>query len=64
MAPEETTVIGDTMETDIIGGLYMGFKAILVLSGIADKKEVNRYGYKPSLVVKSAGQIKFPLEWW
>ncbi|MBL4677588.1 MAG: HAD hydrolase-like protein [Mucilaginibacter sp.] len=31
LKPEETTVIGDTMETAIIGGLYMGFKSILVL---------------------------------
>jgi NagD protein len=61
---EETTVIGDTMETDIIGGLYMGFKTILVLSGIADKKQLERYAYKPSLVVENARQIKFPLDWW
>ncbi|MEO3407528.1 HAD-IIA family hydrolase [Mucilaginibacter sp. CAU 1740] len=64
LKPEETTVIGDTMETDIIGGLYMGFKTILVLSGIADKEQVNRYAYKPSLVVDSVDQIKFPLTWW
>jgi NagD protein len=35
LKPEEITVIGDTMETDIIGGIYMGFKTVLVLSGIA-----------------------------
>lgn len=64
LKPEQTTVIGDTMETDIIGGLYMGFKTILVLSGIADKEQVNRYAYKPSLVVDSVDQIKFPLTWW
>lgn len=64
LKPEQTTVIGDTMETDIIGGLYMGFKTILVLSGIADKEQVNRYAYKPSLVVDLVDQIDFPLAWW
>ncbi|MBL4675072.1 MAG: HAD-IIA family hydrolase [Mucilaginibacter sp.] len=64
LKPEETIMIGDTMETDIIGGLYMGFKTILVLSGIADKKEVNRYAYKAGLVVDSVDQIRFPLSWW
>ncbi|RFZ91322.1 HAD-IIA family hydrolase [Mucilaginibacter conchicola] len=61
---EQITVIGDTMETDIIGGLYMGFKTVLVLSGIADKKQVDRYAYKPNLIVDSVDQIRFPLEWW
>ncbi|QXV63783.1 HAD-IIA family hydrolase [Mucilaginibacter sp. 21P] len=64
LRPEQTTVIGDTMETDIIGGLYMGFKTILVLSGIADREQVDRYAYKPNLVVESADQIEFPLKWW
>ncbi len=64
LAPEDTTVVGDTMETDIKAGIYMGFKTILVLSGMANEEDLETYAYKPNLVVKSAGQIKFPLEWW
>jgi NagD protein len=64
LKPEEVTVIGDTMETDIIGGIYMGFKTILVLSGIADENQLIRYGYRPNLVIKSVNEIKFPLKWW
>jgi len=64
LRPEQITIVGDTMETDIIGGIYMGFKTILVLSGIADKGKLNRYGYKPNLVVGSVNEIKFPLKWW
>ncbi|MDN3583466.1 HAD hydrolase-like protein [Mucilaginibacter flavus] len=56
--------MGDTMETDIIGGIYMGFKTILVLSGIADEKELVKYGYRPHLIVDSVEQIRFPLAWW
>lgn len=64
LTPENVTVIGDTMETDIIGGIYMGFKTILVLSGIADEEELIKYGYRPDLVVGSVNEVEFPLKWW
>jgi NagD protein len=60
----ETTVIGDTMETDIQGGVQMGYKTILVLSGISTKDQLGRYAYKPDLVVGSVDKIEFPLKWW
>jgi NagD protein len=64
LQPSQTTIIGDTMETDIKGGIYMGFKTILVLSGMADKQNLPRYAYKPNLVVSSVNDITFPLNWW
>jgi len=42
----------------------MGFKTILVLSGIADKEQLIEYGYRPHLIVNSVDEIEFPLEWW
>ena len=33
LATAETIMIGDTMETDILGGVQMGYRTILVLSG-------------------------------
>jgi NagD protein len=60
----ETTVIGDTMDTDIRGGVQMGYKTILVLSGITKKEELIRYAYKPDMVVDSVNEIKLPLPWW
>src|SRR6478736_2839565 len=60
----ETTVVGDTMETDIQGGVQMGYKTILVLSGITRKEELNHYAFKPDLVVGSVKDIPFPLKWW
>ncbi len=59
-----TTVIGDTMETDIQGGVQMGYKTVLVLSGISKKEELNNYAFRPDLVVNSVGDIELPLEWW
>ena len=33
LTADETTLIGDTMETDILGGVQLGFHTVLVLSG-------------------------------
>ena len=33
LATDETTMIGDTMETDILGGVQLGYPTVLVLSG-------------------------------
>jgi NagD protein len=60
----ETTVVGDTMETDIQGGVQMGYKTILVLSGIAKKEDLSHYAFKPDLIVSSVDEIEFPLKWW
>jgi NagD protein len=52
------------MDTDIQGGVQMGYRTILVLSGITKKEELIRYAFKPDLVVGSVKDIKFPLKWW
>lgn len=64
LEPSQTTIIGDTMETDIKGGIYMGFKTILVLSGMAEKQNMKQYAYKPNLMVNSVDKIALPLKWW
>jgi NagD protein len=60
----ETTVIGDTMGTDIQGGVQMGYKTILVLSGITKPEEFKKYAFKPDLIVNSVNDIQLPLSWW
>ncbi len=60
----DTTVIGDTMDTDIQGGIQMGYKTILVLSGITKKEELNHYAFKPDMIAGSVKDIRFPLKWW
>jgi NagD protein len=64
LEPSQTTIIGDTMETDIKGGIYMGFHTVLVMSGLADHENLPAYGYKPDLVVSSVNDIVLPLKWW
>jgi NagD protein len=60
----ETTIIGDTMATDIRGGVQMGYKTILVLTGMTKREDLPRYAFKPDLVMESAGDITLPLPWW
>lgn len=59
-----TTVIGDTMDTDIQGGVNMGYKTILVLSGISKKEDLIHYAFKPDMIVNSVNDIQLPLPWW
>ena len=60
----ETTVIGDTMSTDIQGGVQMGYKTILVLSGVAKKEELKKFAFKPDKIVNTVKDIELPLKWW
>lgn len=59
-----TTVIGDTMGTDIQGGVQMGYKTILVLSGVSVEADLKDHPYRPDLIVQKVSDIKLPLGWW
>jgi len=59
-----TTIIGDTMDTDIQGGVQVGYKTILVLSGISKNEDLAKYAFKPDVVVNSIKDITLPLKWW
>ena len=48
---EEVTMIGDTMDTDILGGLQMGYRTVLVYSGSTQPQDLGRYTYAPSLAI-------------
>ena len=52
-----TTMIGDTMETDILGGVQMGYRTILVLSGGTRRADLVRYAYQPDAVVESVADL-------
>lgn len=55
---ERTIMIGDTMETDILGGVQMGYKTILVLSGGTQRDDLANYAYGPDLVVNSIADLR------
>jgi NagD protein len=58
----ETTMIGDTMETDILGGVQLGFHTVLVLSGGTRREDLPRFAYRPDVVVGSLAEFLALLE--
>lgn len=57
LATDETIMIGDTMETDILGGVQLGYHTALVLSGGTRREDLNRYAYRPEMVLESLGEL-------
>jgi NagD protein len=57
LTTDETTMIGDTMETDILGGVQLGFNTVLVLSGGTSREDLDRYAYRPEIVVDSLAEL-------
>jgi NagD protein len=62
LTTEETTIIGDTMETDILGGVQLGFHTVLVLSGGTRREDLQRYAFRPDIVVDSLAELADLLE--
>jgi NagD protein len=54
---EDTIMVGDRMDTDIIGGVQAGMETILVLSGVTRREDVRRYSYQPTRIVDSVADI-------
>ena len=48
MATSETIMIGDTMETDILGGVQMGYRTILVLTGSTKREDLRSTPISPT----------------
>jgi NagD protein len=55
---ENTVMIGDRMETDIVTGVESGMETILVLSGVTRREDVARYPYQPTRIVQSVAEIE------
>jgi len=55
---ENTVMIGDRMDTDILAGVESGMETILVLSGVTRREDVPRYPYQPTHIVASVAEIE------
>jgi NagD protein len=55
--PEQTVVIGDTMETDIRGAIESGLQAYLVLTGSTSIEQLSEYVYQPTRVLRSVADL-------
>jgi len=48
---EDTIIIGDRMDTDIIAGIEAEIDTLLVLSGITTREMIPSFPYKPKYVL-------------
>ncbi len=55
---ENTTMIGDRMDTDIVAGIQSGLGTILVLTGSTNRENINNFPYQPQMIVGSVAEIE------
>jgi NagD protein len=54
---ETAMMIGDRMDTDMVSGMEAGMRTILVLTGSTKEEDVERFPYRPTMVVKSIADV-------
>jgi NagD protein len=55
---ENTVMIGDRMDTDMVAGVESGMETILVLSGVTGLEDVERFPYQPTHIATSVAEIE------
>lgn len=48
--PEQTLVLGDRLETDILGAVRLNLKSALVLSGVTTREQLTESNYQPDWI--------------
>ncbi len=54
---DEVVMVGDTMETDIRGGIEVGMQAYLVLTGSTRLEDLANYVYQPTRILHSMADL-------
>jgi NagD protein len=54
---QDTFMVGDRMDTDVIAGVESGLETILVLSGVTRREDIEQYPYRPAHIVESVASI-------
>jgi NagD protein len=55
---EDTVMIGDRMDTDIVAGVESGMRTILVMTGVTSRQHVDSYPYRPTWIFDSVADIE------
>jgi len=50
-------MIGDRMETDIVGGMEAGMTSCLVLTGVTSREALSKYPYQPDYIFNTIAEI-------
>jgi len=56
----QTIMVGDTMDTDILGGVQMGYRTVLTLTGNTQRSDLDHFAYGPDVVVESVADLCEP----
>jgi NagD protein len=54
---QSTGMIGDRMDTDVVAGIEAGLHTILVLTGISDEAEIQKYPFRPTEILMSVADL-------
>ncbi|GAA1593639.1 HAD-IIA family hydrolase [Leucobacter chromiireducens subsp. chromiireducens] len=52
-----TGMIGDRMDTDVVAGMEAGLHTVLVMTGISDRAEIERFPFRPDEVLGSVAEL-------
>ena len=55
---EDTVMVGDRMDTDIVAGVESGMRTILVLTGVTRREDIDRFPYQPTWVLESVAEVE------
>lgn len=55
---EDSVMIGDRMDTDILSGIGAGMETVLVLTGVTTRNEIRKFSYQPHRVVESLNDLE------
>ncbi|MCI1674978.1 MAG: HAD-IIA family hydrolase [Ancrocorticia sp.] len=54
---EETALVGDRMDTDILAGMESGLETHLVLSGSTKREEIANFAFRPEFIHEGIGEV-------
>lgn len=59
--PDQTAIIGDRLDTDIVGGYRAGLQTLLVLTGVSTQAEADRAEVKPDHIFADLTELQAAL---
>lgn len=62
LAPRAVAIVGDRLDTDIVGGARAGLATILVLTGVSTRADADRSPIKPDFVYPDLSALQAALE--
>jgi NagD protein len=54
---EDTVIIGDRVDTDIVAGIESEIETVLVLSGVTSESDLLAYAYRPTFILSGVCDI-------